>query len=166
MRNISIIVIIIGLLALCQRTITLSQNDGEGTKPPVTWKSVKFSKFFSFRIPPTLNRKQVMGYDSYVGKFSNDSMDINIDYGLYSSKFAGENKKPMYRDTTLQISGRIAKEVYFYAPAYDSLRPFIAGVYFAHVDTSTLNKLSIVAFCKTETLQDTARIIFSTIRFN
>jgi hypothetical protein len=166
MKNILIITITVVLLASCQHTTTPSQNIDEATKAPPTWKSAKFYNFFSFSIPPSLDSQKVLGYDSYVGRFSNDSMVLDIDYGLYSASFGSETGMPMYRDTTMQISGQMAKEVFYYDPGNDSSRPFLAGIYFAHVDNSTSNKLSIEVFCKTGTLQDTARIIFSTIKFN
>ena len=93
-------------------------------------------------------------------------MALYIDYGLYSANFDGEVGNPMYRSATLQISGQTANEAFYYDPRNDSLRPYIAGIYFAHVNNSTSNKLSIEVFCKTGSLQDTARTIFSTIKFN
>ena len=166
MKNLSTILVTAVLLASCQQTNTPSQDSSEVTKTPATWKSAHFYNFFSFTIPPTLDSQQVLGYDSYVGRFSNESMILDIDYGLYSASFDGEVGMPMYSGTTLQISGQSANEAFYYDPTKDSLRPYIAGIYFAHVDNSTSNKLSIEVFCKTKTLQDTARIIFSTIKFN
>ena len=157
------------LLASCQQATTpatSSQVTATTTKAPSTWKSAKFYNFFSFSIPPTLDSQRVQGYDSYVGRFSNDSMILDIDYGLHSASFGGESGMPIYRETTLQISGQTAKQVFYYDPGNDSIRPYIAGVYFARVDNSTSNKLSIEVFCKTATLQDTAQIVFGTIKFN
>src|ERR1044072_4378283 len=135
---------------------------------PGGWKRIDANGHFSFYLPPEMKKQDVQGIDSYVEVYSSETMKLNFDYGQYSNHLDNEGEED-YQAEMIEIAGRKAKVVTFTIKNGEPGYSYYAGVYFS--DAGTIERrfpkpeLTVGVSCKSRADQETAKKIFSTIRF-
>jgi hypothetical protein len=122
---------------------------------PLEWKIVN-EHYFEFMVPRNMNKIEVQGIDSFVGRYKNESIDLSFDYGGWSDKLndfpEGIRDFQSVQDT---INGRRAKIVSY---SKSDSRYFMA-VHFPEPG------LTMYSATKSEIDLDTMARIFQSIRF-
>jgi hypothetical protein len=135
---------------------------------PSNWKEIDLGHFLFF-LPPDMKPESVKGIDSEVWQYSNGSIILTIDWGRYSGAFEPYRDQPEYKDERIEINGKTAhfwsfrySEEYITAALGD--KRFNATICFADTGIGE-QKLTLGADCKTNSDQETAKIIFQSIKF-
>ena len=131
------------------------------------WKLVEASGWpggFSLLLPQGWQLNELQGIDSYVGEIIGGGGRLNFDFGWYSSSLV-DGDDPKYVVSYEEIGGRRAKLV---RPRVEG-DGLITGVYFEDIDGSNLdipsqNRLQISGVGLTPAQQETALVVFRTIR--
>jgi hypothetical protein len=143
----------------------MSQSDAAA---PEGWKRIDAQGRFSFYIPPEMKRIDVHGIDSYVEKYSSDTMTLDFDYGQYSNPLDNEGEED-YRSEVVEIDGRKARLVTLTLTGENLGYKYYAGLYFPDVDPLERRTpkpgLTVGVSSKSKADQERAKKIFSTIRF-
>jgi hypothetical protein len=109
------------------------------------------------------------GKDSVVWRYSNSSIRLTIDWGRYPGAFDAYHDQPEYKIEQIGIAGKTAHLWSFrfseeYTAAALGDKRYGAAIYFADTETKKMN-LTFWAYCKTKNDQETAKVIFQSIRF-
>src|SRR5262249_8157629 len=135
---------------------------------PANWKKIDLDHF-SFYLPPDMKPDSVQGDDSIVWQYSNSSIRLTIDWGQYPGGFEPYRNEPEYKEEWIKIDGKTAHSWSFRLSEDNTVaviddKRYDATICF--VDTGIEGmKLTLWAGCKTKSDQETAKIIFQTIRF-
>jgi hypothetical protein len=82
------------LLLLCITTLFtgcgMPDTPGAITKIPPEWQTISIENLFTFTAPSDLVEIPVQGIDSVVGKYASSSIEINVDYGMWSNSLPEE----------------------------------------------------------------------------
>ena len=135
---------------------------------PSNWKEIDLGHFL-FYIPPDMKPESVQGFDSDVWQYSNSSIILNIDWGQYPGAFKPYRGRPEYKEEWIEINGKTAHFwSYHYSEEYITAaigdKRYNATICFADTGIGE-QKLTLRAYCKTNSDQQTAKIIFQSIRF-
>lgn len=134
---------------------TLSINDSKA------WEHFDLTKF-SFSSPYKLNKQDIHGIDSYVGKYDNDEMTVTFDYGIYSNNLSFcQNSK------WVLINYRPAKICSYKEDESDNERgdkEFITAVYFPYIDLKS-NALTLYISYKEKIPREAAEQMIYSIKF-
>lgn len=133
------------------------------------WKTVDAKGHFSFSVPADMEERAVQGTDSYVGEFHNNNIHLSFDYGWWSDPLE-DTSRPQYQEAIVEIDGKRAKQVTFFLPKPEEAPPFVAAVHFSDVGDGPdkgggTTRLTMFARCRSPADQETAKRIFSSIRF-
>jgi hypothetical protein len=135
---------------------------------PSNWKEIDLGHFL-FYLPPDMKPESVKGIDSEVWQYSNGSIILTIDWGPYPGAFEPYRDQPEYKDERIEINGKTAhfwsfrySEEYITAALGD--KRYNATICFADTGIGE-QKLTLDADCKTNSDQETAKIIFQSIKF-
>jgi len=112
------------------------------------WKQVELP-FISFSVPPDVEEEKVQGRDSAVWKFSNQSLILTLDLGMYSGKPASDKEEDCYSERSTVVNGKKASLVTFvFANQNDAGFRYVTAAYFRKIGSEG-NKLSFVVLGKT-----------------
>ena len=131
---------------------------------PAGWKKINLDHFVFFG-PRDLQDQKAHGIDSAVWVFSNESMTVSLDYGVYSNGLTTYSNQLEYREEWLNIGGRKAKVVTFRRDetllTYDRDLPYVTAVYFPDVTSGGVD-LEVWVSCKDVASQAEAKqVLFS-----
>lgn len=135
---------------------------------PSDWKEIDLGHFL-FHLPPDMKPQSVQGIDSTVWQYSNSSIRLTLDWGQYPGGFEPYRDQPEYKEEWIKVNGKTAHFWSFRlsedntAAALDDKR-YDATICFADTETKRMN-LTFWAGCKTKSDQETAKMIFQSIRF-
>lgn len=137
---------------------------------PEGWRRVDAGGFFSFFVPPDLQRSYKGGEDSYVEEYSSQTLHVQFDYGMYSGDLSYPSSHE-YQATTAVVGGKTAKLATFRFDGQERWAglAYCAGIHFPDVGPGmwegASRKLTFLACGKTHADQDTAERIFRSIQF-
>jgi hypothetical protein len=113
--------------------------------------------------------QNVQGIDSQVWRYSNSSIKLDIDWGMHPGSFEPYRGQPEYREEWIKVNGKTAhfwsfrySEEYITAALGD--KRYDATICFADTETKRMN-LTFEATCQTKSDQETAKMIFQSIKF-
>lgn len=134
---------------------------------PSDWKEIDLGPFL-FYLPPDIKPKSIHGIDSEVWKYSNSAIQLTIDWGWYPGAFDGYRDQPEYKEEWVKVDGKTAHFGSFrfdedHTAALDDKR-YDSAICFAGTETKSMN-LTFWAYCKTKSDQETAKMIFQSIKF-
>lgn len=127
------------------------------------WKRIDLEDF-SFLVPPDLKQLKTVNKDSAVWKYSNDDLDLVIDYGSYSEMSDIYKDEPDYREEKTKIGGKSATIVSFLSSESETICKFNTAVYFPKVGDK-YTKLSFSVCSNLSQSQNIAGEIFRSIKF-
>ena len=158
-------IFLLWVIVISWQLVGMSQSE---VAAPEGWQRIDAKGRFSFYIPPEMKKQDVHGIDSYVEKYSSDTMRLGFDYGQYSNHLDNEGEED-YQAEMIEIDGRNAKLVTFTIKNGEPGYSYYAGVYFSDVGATDRRfrkpELTGGVSCKSKADQETAKKIFSTIRF-
>jgi hypothetical protein len=131
---------------------------------PAGWKTLSPISAFQVTVPSDLIEVPVKGIDSFVGRYKSSTLELEFDFGWYSSTL-GEWKNPGvgdYSEEQTVIAGRRAKLVFSRAER-DNVWAYVAGVHFPEIarDEDGVTSLTV-----TQPIDPSvARRILTSIRF-
>jgi hypothetical protein len=113
--------------------------------------------------------ERVQGIDSAVWRYSNSSIQLDIDWGMYPGGFEPYRDQPEYKEERIKVDGKTAHFWSFrfgeeHTAAALGDKRYGAAICFADKETKAMN-LTFWATCKTKNDQETAKMIFRTIKF-
>lgn len=149
------------VVAICLSQFGYSQADGK----PASWEKFDLP-FASFSAPSDIEAEKVQGRDSAVWKFSNKSLVLMIDLGLYSGKSDSDKEEDCYVEKSTVINGRKASIVSYVFASHDDGDKFryVSAAYFSRIGSEKM-KLSFSVLSKTPNEKMVAERIFRSIRF-
>jgi hypothetical protein len=121
---------------------------------------------FMFLAPTSLVAVTVQGIDSLVGKYTNQTIILSYDFGLYSDPLRrrfDRDKLPGYEEQNLVIDGKKAVIVAFPGPIREWSHQYTKSVHFTDVGDGR-NKLTVSASGKTTNDLVTLQRVFESIR--
>ncbi len=136
------------------QSIIITQND---------WKRIDLEQF-SFSIPLEMKQLKIINIDSAVWRYSNNDLELTIDFGLYSGLPKIYKEEVNYREEKVKISGKNAKIVSFISEESDKDCKYNTAIYFPKVEDK-YTKLSFFICSDLPQSQETAKAIFRSIKF-
>jgi hypothetical protein len=121
---------------------------------------------FTFLAPTSLVQVNVQGIDSLVGRYTNDSIMLSYDYGMYSDPLRRrfeKDKPPGYEEQNIVIDGKKAVIVAFSGPIREWSHQYTKSIHFADVGDGH-NKLTVSASGKTPDDIVTLQKVFESIK--
>lgn len=138
-----------------------------GAQPPTippSWVTVD-ARQFTFSAPPDLRTVRVQGIDSFVGRYTNQTIDLSFDYGRYSDPLTGHHKQqPNYTTEHTKVDGHRAVIVTFSYPVEQHAFAHCTGIHFPDLGAGQ-TKLTIFARCATTNEWNVIRDSFRSIHF-
>lgn len=137
---------------------------------PEGWQRVDASGFFSFFVPPDLQRSYKGGEDSYVEEYRSQTLRVQFDYGMYSGDLSYPSSHE-YQATTAVVGGKTAKLATFRFDGQERWAglAYCAGIHFPDVGPGMWEgarmKLTFLACGTTPADQQTTERIFRSIQF-
>jgi hypothetical protein len=135
---------------------------------PSNWKEIDLGHFL-FYLPPDMKPVSVRGIDSDVWQYSNSSIRLTIDWGPYQGAFEPYRNQPEYKEEWIKVGGKTA-HYWSFRFGEDHTAAVLDGkrheetICFADTETKRMN-LTFNADCQTKSDQETAKMIFQSIRF-
>jgi hypothetical protein len=135
---------------------------------PSDWKEIELGHFL-FHLPPDMKPQSVKGIDSEVWQYSSGSIILDVDWGRYPGACEPYRDEPEYKDEWVKVGGKTAhywshRYSEEYIPAALGDKRFNATICFADTGIGE-QKLTLHAYYKTNSDQETAKMIFQSIRF-
>src|SRR5437868_10552076 len=124
------------------------------------WRNIE-NQGFSFKLPSSFEKRDVVGIDSFVGEYIGDGIKLSFDYGHYSNNFSDWPASTTFED--VKIHGRMAR-IGTAAHDFGHGLPFSAQVFIRGHEK--WHALSMFAACKSENEVALAKVIFGTIKFH
>ena len=123
-----------------------------------TWTKIE-NNSFSFSIPPSFNKTEAQGDDSFVEEYAAAGVKLSFDYGWYSNNFGDWPKDTKFED--VEIDGKAAR-IGTVKQEFHKGFPYSTQV---HIKLKGGVALSMFAACKSQKEVALARKIFETIAF-
>jgi hypothetical protein len=124
-------------------------------------ETVTFADRIQADIPADMERQDLQGFDSAVGRWSNGELELTYDIGRFSDPL-GYGDRDEFRISLLTISDRSATIEYFYDTEMDSARPWIAALHIP--DLGNGDALTMYVHAADEDGQDAALRIFRSLK--
>lgn len=169
------------VMAGCADRDKVSGEDipADSEDPPAGWRLASYNRDrFRFHVPPDMENIPVQGIDSLVGKFESPNITLTFDYGGFSGGLFGEKpeeeqsrlrSQPDFELEELRIDGYPAEIMTYRNPDGGiSEQANIINLKVTELSESPNWKTSLrmTAQCRSIDDYETARRIFSSIRFS
>jgi hypothetical protein len=139
-------------------------TDAQPPTLPPSWVTID-ARQFTFSAPPDLRAVPVRGIDSYVGRYTNQTVVLSFDYGWYSDPLTDNYKqRANYKKEHTKVDGRKAVIVTFSRPSEQHAFDHCIGIHFPDLGDGR-TKLTIFARCATTNLWTVLRDSFRSIHF-
>src|SRR5215510_820048 len=165
------VVLGLSLLTVCVLITRFILSQRATSAPPFVapsdWKEIDLGHFL-FHLPSDMKPQSVQGIDSEVWQYSNGSIQLDIDWGMYPGGFEPYRDNPEYKEEWIKVDGKTAHFWSFRfseddATAALGAKRYDATICFADTETKRMN-LTFWAACQTKSDQETAKMIFQSIK--
>lgn len=135
-----------------------------------TWIRINNANVFFFSLPADMRKVEVQAIDSYAEQYQRDKMVLTFDYGWYANPLTSQSntKQAEYTESTVEISGKSARMVFFKDQTIGNEHPYFAGVHFADLvdkKTSDVNGLTIEVWFADKEEYQVVKCIFTSVTF-
>jgi hypothetical protein len=117
--------------------------------------TIAVDQVLTFNAPPDLKETPIQGIDSLVKAYRSPTIELSLDYGLYSDPLNGTDK-PGHTRSEATIDGRKA-----YIVAYEN----VIALHVPHVSQRNHNRLTMFARCSDARAREDVQRLFRSIRF-
>ncbi len=126
---------------------------------PDNWK-LFFNDEFSFYAPDSLENRNLRGKDSFIGKYTNEEMEIRFDYGWFCNS-CGTCDKPVIAN----VDNKSAAICTYEDKEAGKDKKYVKSIRFSKLDFNGQTTLALWVKCKTIQCQTDAEKIIRSIKF-